>query len=49
LIITKEYGSWIFLGIIINNLDLSPDTKCPDYVEIAINVLKAAPLMQLLK
>ena len=31
LIISKEYGSWIFLGVIIINLDLENDEKHPDY------------------
>ncbi len=31
LIISKEYGSWIFLGIIITNLDLENDEEQPDY------------------
>lgn len=43
LILTKEYGSWIFLGIIINNLELSPDAKCSDFCGNCRKCIESCP------
>ena len=42
-VITKEYGSWVFLGAILTNLSLTPDTPSSKHCGTCTRCLDACP------
>lgn len=42
-VITPEYGSWIFLGEVLTNLELPPDTPHPKHCGTCTRCLEACP------
>lgn len=42
-LITKEYGSWVFLGEILLNIELEPDQPHPDHCGTCTKCLQACP------
>jgi epoxyqueuosine reductase len=42
-LITREYGSWVFLGEILTNLDLSPDRPHTDHCGTCTRCMEACP------
>ena len=42
-VITKEYGSWVFLGEVLTNLDLTPDTPHTQHCGSCTRCLDACP------
>lgn len=42
-VITREYGSWVFLAEILTNLELTPDTPHPEHCGTCTRCLEACP------
>lgn len=42
-VITREYGSWVFLGEVLTNLDLTPDTPHTEHCGNCTRCLEACP------
>lgn len=42
-LITREYGSWVFLGEVLTNLDLTPDTPHTQHCGTCTRCLEACP------
>jgi epoxyqueuosine reductase len=42
-LITREYGSWVFLGEVLTNLPLTPDTPHPQHCGTCTRCLEACP------
>jgi epoxyqueuosine reductase len=42
-VITREYGSWVFLGEVLTNLDLAPDSPHTDHCGTCTRCLTACP------
>jgi epoxyqueuosine reductase len=42
-VITREYGSWVFLGEILTNLNLSPDTPHTEHCGTCTRCIEACP------
>jgi len=42
-VITREYGSWVFLGEVLTNLDLTPDTPHTEHCGSCTRCLEACP------
>jgi len=42
-VITPEYGSWVFLGEVLTNLDLTPDTPHPEHCGSCSRCIEACP------
>ncbi len=42
-VITREYGSWVFLGTVLTNLDLYPDRPHPEHCGTCTRCIEACP------
>lgn len=49
LILTKKYGSYIFLGVIITTLELEPDTPMKDFCGTCTKCIEACPTGAIVK